>query len=349
MKFQEKNKPTYEFVLDTATKMLHLENDEVKYFKYSKYLPQYNELIVNQLYEQLIPENSVIIVGKSSRFDIKALTSFSILPDFEKIFDTTGMNTTYYSINYNWKEVPEDRMKDLDNEREEFKNKIKLPLNHTNKFISNLTQLVSNDTAKEGSHTVLPTKIGDIAYKEQEFVTIYHKKDRSFKLPKIQIMINTVHSYLRVVKSNDDHQIYLAYLLSLFQSLEINFSEAISAGLSLELKNEKVGSIISITTYSDLLDVVNEVLYENLFNKTISNTNLNYFRELLEAEKQKWQFEQPYIRGDSYFEIIKQWSIPNKYNFTEFILTETELNKISPEKIMFTALYYGNIEETTVK
>ena len=220
-----------------------------------------NSTEVEKLFSQLIPDNSVIILALKNE-TIKKIRSTS-----HKFFTINN-----YDVVRNLTHYITDLKFDID--RKDTKNNY-ITNYSGNKYISNKTEAI------EKEKQIINNK------KKKSAVSIYDTNLRHFKflretqfgLPKVHIMLNLFHPFLR--PGNDKHCIYFVFMLYLeYIEKEINttLADAIRAGNTFSITYDYKSARIEVFAFSDVVyDIMVEIkkilMNKDAFDKIIKSSN----------------------------------------------------------------------------
>ena len=297
---------------------LFFKNEKI-YFLRDVWLPGNFLKNLNYLKEytnQLTPNNSVIIFGFNS--DTLNKINIPYLTEFQK--------TKYFSLNYSCFDLDIDFEKKF-NYDEPYKVN-----NHKNIYISNYTSESNLDCDPEDEEkyfTEKPKSISKTGLKE-----FFFKKDTSFHLPKVYIILYFFHPYLRAQSpagDNDyfrDSKFFQIILHLTYLKREINFklADAIRAGNIILFNFNQNLFYIDIFAFSDVAEMISKVIKEIIesYSEEIIKQKFEIYREI--ALKDYLNFNSVDIliklRFDFYQNLTKTIDKPPIYNYYTFPLNE---------------------------
>ena len=345
MMFHEQKEANSAFTVDLAQNLFKVGKEGIKFINYEMFLPKKDPETIKKLFSQMTPENSVIVLSFSSTFPYQNITNFPFVKspsDFFKMDKTTH----YYNIQFNFEDINIQILSELANINQ-YDSVLAIPTQE-NLFLTKLNSLVSTSSNEEENTSILPTEIyGNYT----NHLSIFHKLDRTFRLPKFHLAINLIHPFFRK-NISFDYSIYLLYVTYLQNEINTIFCDAIAAGSSIQMETDENGIFIHITSYTDLFDIINEYIYKAILNQAITFETFDFYKELVVEELTNLYYTQPFRKTSEYFKMIMKYSMPNKYEI-DFIKKEEANEAIkryntSMVQQIVTLLYYGNIEKEKV-
>ena len=341
MKFHEQSEANSDFTESTAKKLFRVGKNGLSFFKYDIFMPKYNKDKIKDIFEQLIPENSAIILSFTDSYELN-VKNFTLVSNPEKLFAMKQL-THFYSLSYEWCNIIPSQLQFLKN-MNVYDDKLKIP-KKPNQFLTKLEHLVEPSSPDEGNSTILAeTLIGNTT----SHISLFYKLDRSLRLPKFHLTINLINPLFRV-KDDVNYTIYMLYTTYLTHAINLLFCEAVSSGSSLEITRNENGIFIHITSFTDLFDTVNDLAYKAIFSTDLSKETYIFYKELLKNELSNYSFEQPFSKAKQYFKMIIKNSLINIYEYQfedDSELIDKSLNTIPNQ--MISILYYGNIQKDKV-
>lgn len=345
MKFHEQSEADSDFTQSMARKLFRVGKNGLSFFKYDIFMPKYDKDKIKDIFEQLIPENSVIIFSFTDSYGLNSTSAnLSLVSDPDKLLKM-GQNTHFYSLSYEWSNIKQDQIEILKN-MNLYDEKLKIP-ETPNKFLTKEDKLVEPASSDEANPSILPERlIGDVS----NHISLFYKLDRSFKLPKFHLTINLINPFFRA-KNDEKYTIYMLYTTYLTHKINLLFCDAISSGSSLKTIRNENGYFIHITSFTDLFETVNELTYKAILNteKDLSEGNYEFYKELLENELSNYSYEQPFSKAKEYFKMIIKNSLINIYEYEfkdDSKLVNNSIDTIKDQ--MISILYYGNIQRDKV-
>ena len=260
------NEQNFTFTEDTNDIKLFTKNLGIKLFQKrnknnlfkDNWVQPFDFKVANKLFSQLIPNNSVIIIGLFSEAQKRARNNLSYYSfiNFTNLFKK-NIYIPAYSFSFSFI--------DLNTEFEKyFKDYDINNIFHENKYISKHKDPIKIDK-NEKSHFNFSTD--DFYINNSRKIT--YLKDTRYKLPKVHIVLNIYHPFIRPQKkekekeNEDKHCIYFEFILYLvFIKREINekLSDAIRAGNKITIGLTQNNIYINIFAFSDIVvDIISKV------------------------------------------------------------------------------------------
>ena len=310
-KINNENCSSY-FLKNNWIPSLDSDNDLYKFKKY---------------YEQLIPNNSVIIFGKNGKEKYKETCKsdhkFSL--NCEKLFVNKPKQTKYLFLKYIVDDLNVNFTKYFENNEKSYINFKK------NEYISDYLDLIPKDP-EDKNNDDLAYRIGNIS----NMRNFYFKKDTSFGIPKVHVSLNFFHPYLRpgdyfsnayLINNNSDEQKQIKYFLIMLywtyikKEIQENLNDAIRAGNSIVVSYNDNNLYIRIFAYSDKI----ETILEKIKNIITNTTNLENGEFKNKAELYKESLFEDYLNFKNanyttitlfyFYNILVNEKMFNRYKF----------------------------------
>ena len=315
VKYIDKSFDTIELAKANAEKLFKSQFN-LKYFLYIKFVPwdEDEEKIKNEsyyYYEQLKPENSIIIIALKDK-DKKKIScneSSPFLLDCNYFKDKNNTNfTKYYNVEY---------------------------INYTFDFNSSYLNINNNANiefinntfmTKHNKSFVGPKEKSTITQLENKniFNKFYFKRNVNFSLPKVYISLNLFHPYLRPMNSDiNEKKCYYFKIMEMFYAIKKKINEyladAIRVGNEISIGENENSLFINIFCYEDaaykIMEKIKNILIDMDWKSTdfISNNKI-YKNEVLEDY---FLYDKYYISDISryYFYTKVKNHLFNKYEF----------------------------------
>ena len=246
------------------------------FFKNLNYLKDYTN--------QLTPKNSVIIFGFND-YTLDKIKNTLESQNIYYLFDENDIqNTKYFSLKYSCFDL------DIDFEKKFNYDDPYQINNHANIYISNYTSesdLVYDPLDEEKYYTETSKSINKDDNGLKEF---FFKKDTSFHLPKVYIILYFFHPYLRAKKTEkdtdkyfEDNKFFQIILHLTYLEREINFklADAIRAGNIIEFDFNQNLFYIDVFAFSDVAEMILKVITEIIesYSEQVIKSKFEIYRE----------------------------------------------------------------------
>jgi insulysin len=187
---------------------------------------------------------------------------------------------------------------------------------------------------------VIETKNKDLKIEkiiDNEFATIFFKKDETFKLPEVSIKL----SILDPLFTNDLEKLLLKnlYIKALLDSLDSTFLAAKDAGLYPEIYSSDNSINISINGYSEKAEVLLEDILKNIKNLKISKDKFNLFLTSYMNDLESYQKIMPFYQANDYLYSILLTSKFSSLQLLNEIKNITYQNFLDFQKNLFKNSY----------
>ena len=223
-----------------------------KFFLKDIWIPRRKTVVnltrIQEYISQLIPKNSVIIIGiNNNTFEKKK--NLLDNSDFSYMFNNITRNE-FFDVNYS--------IDDLDNLGIKSQENLNYKLNYIpNVYITkydNSSKLTYNPDDK---YKFIDSKTQELFTNESNYLRVfYYRSDTSFKIPKVYIILKFFHPYLRANGSSEfrdqrffDIMIYNAYIK---REINLILADAIRAGNSITMNYNQNLFYIDIFAYEDI-------------------------------------------------------------------------------------------------
>ena len=258
LKYTERSYDTIDLAYGNGINIFYTQFNQ-KYYFYSQWCPwdekkSFNEnidIIKNESYlyfEQLKPENSVIILGVREN-EIKDLTcndnsyfplDCSYFKNEENIKYSKYYNIGYANLFFNSSDF-EDKL-DIDN---------KANISYIkNNYISNHTEIIRNPKSNDENMK------NPVIISKNLLNTFYFKRNINFRIPKVFISINLLHPYQRPLVNKLESSCYYFEILEIFTAIkrktEEKLANAIRAGNNIIFDYNENYLTINIFCYEDV-------------------------------------------------------------------------------------------------
>ena len=307
---------------------------------------------MNSYTSQLTPNNSVLIIGINNFTLTKFRDKFNNL-SFSDIFNNK-QNNSFFDIGFNNYTI------NIDFEKE-FKNDSRIS-ELKNEYISNYSQNIEyNPNDNFIYDNSLPEIIGN---KSNTLRVFYFKRVTSFRVPKVYLILNFYHPYLRPGGDNDFRDktffqimLYRAYIK---REIYLQLGDAISAGNSISMGFNQNLFFIDIFAFSDVMDrILSKIKDIIIKSKTIFASDDSIFLKKFELYKDSALEELYSIEHNSninikmrmnFYETLynKEKSVPI-YNYFKFpkdvyrIKNKTKIIDLDKLKYITNFIIHGNI------
>lgn len=235
---------------------------------------------MNRYTSQLSPNNSVLIFGINDYTLYKFkdnLNKFSF--NFTNLFNNPQKNN-YFDIDFNFIKLDIDFQK-------YFKNDSGI-LEFKNAYISNESKDIEYDPNDNFiNDNSLPEQIGNISNSLRVF---YFKKVTSFRVPKVYIILNFYHPYLRPGNGDNDFKNKIFFQIMLYRAyikreITLQLGDAIRAGNSINMGFNQNLFFIDIFAFSDVVLEILAKIKNIIINNSILTSKDSIFYKKFELYK----------------------------------------------------------------
>jgi len=319
-RFQEKNEDYTSFVSGLSTSMFDINsNTQYRNLLYMDYQhSEFDPNLIEASISKITPENSVILVGSHANI------SESLRNQFFKSSSNEYKQEKWYGTQYLVNSLDEFFLHNLNqfpvelNSRTEKKTinvdpQSSFELRKENNFITKLNSLIYSCEEKnlKCDSYEFTDKSGDLeptALYDDANLRVFYKIDRTFHVPKIYVYI---HVFSDMLKKNIVSYANFNFVSEYLEyELNTNLSQAVEAGNLVGLEFDDTGITITIQAYSDVVEKVIEIVFNNLFKLQPSEYT---FAEIFENAMKNFEdnkIRKPIIKNKLFFNKLL------KYNYT---------------------------------
>ena len=275
--FTEDSNDIKSFSKSLGIKVWEKRNKE-NFFK-DNWIQSFNFPIANELFSQLVPNNSVIIMALDSNAKNGALhnkSGYNFI-DFAYLF-ANSKNLSIYRVKYSSTE--------LKTEFEKYFNDVNINMFHDNKYISKYEEPIKTDEYDKKHFKFTTETLYTNISREFKYL-----KDTRYRIPKVHIVLNIYHPFIRPQNEEKERNcIYFEFILFLvYIKREINekLSDAIRAGNKFTIDHTQNNIYINIFAFSDvakdIVSIVKEIIIDNFQNFENLHDNKDLFRLYMQS------------------------------------------------------------------
>jgi len=352
-KFMDRDNDYSSFTAKISSKMFDYDYTDLLYSDFT--LNEFNEKLIKKFMNAFNPRNAIILIGAEHN---------SFRSDYLK--DTEIKHEKWYNTEYMINSLDEEILVALSLSRISFAKSENVDaeknfkLRSPNAYISNSSQLVrdcrdAKDSCELDEFDKIKGDFTPITLVDDINLKIFYKIDRSFNLPKINIVLKLFSADFN---SNASNLLYSTIFANYLEyNLSVSQSEAIETGNSIKLQVSNDGIYLDIFAFSDLAykilhDISNEIfkfhadslIYDDIVNLT--KNNLMLVRKSGKPYKKNNLFFNKMVKSNylPYNELITAYE-NNLLNFHDF---QGYVEAFKNEMTM-TVFVYGSIDTEEVE
>jgi secreted Zn-dependent insulinase-like peptidase len=354
-KFQEKSDDYTGYVSTLSTSMFDIE----KRYQYQSLLywdymhMEYDGELIDKLMSEIKIDNSIIMIGSHNDINDEIKNQFFKTSEIkkEKWYGTEYMVNNFdvfYMDNLN--QYPVD-LQTRTNKGLLVDTLKTFGLRSENKFISKMINLVSSC-----SELNIKCENEEFDYKNPDFtpitlidnpnLSIFYKIDKTFKVPKTYAYIYIISDSLKTsIESFSNFRFFSEYLE---YTLNTNLSEAVEAGNSVSLEFDDAGLTINISSYSDIMDKIIEIILNDLFKL---QPNEFTFKEIYESSIKSIQdnkIKKPVMKNKLFFNKLIKFNNTLYTDIIDYYYTKEQI-QIQNKNNTIANNYNNNNNSTIIK
>lgn len=352
-KFKDLEKDYSSLTAKISNEMFDVDYRNILYDDYD--LSVYNEDLIKNFLNNLNPRKAIVIIGSEDD---------NFPSDY--ISDGEANKEKWFKTEYLIDIIDESKLSALESFPVPFESSVNVDggksfkLRQKNEYISNFSDLVKDcrETKDSCELDEYDSKKGDltpISYANDINFKVFYKIDKSFKLPKVAIVLKFMSEHFN---KNPENNIY-ANILSNYLEYNLSFivGDALETGNSMKITSTNDGIYVEIFAFSDIAEKLinavsseifkfnpDSIIFEEIVEITRKNLN-NIQKTSKPFYKNSYYFKKmvrpSYIHYSELLEILKK----NKQNFHDF---RTFLEQFKSEMVL-TVFIYGSTEAEEVE
>jgi insulysin len=338
-KFLEKSDKYGDYLASIANSMFDYSYREILY---GDYLHSYfNETLIRNFMDNLIPENSLILIG-SHKFPPENYLINSIFKN------SKNETESFYKTKFIEAKLQQEMISIL--KHENLKTEYVFKIRPRNEYITEENNIVSclddENSGKESCTREMRINTPQLYLNETNF-KVWYKLDRSFLVPRVNINFHLITPYLRTTP--EDYlvlNIFHNYLKSNFESIFSDFKE--NGNDFIHTFNEN-GLVFTLTLFSDLTNKVIEKLFNNIFYPIIDEASFNNLYSMSIDEMKSFSESQPYVKSKQFFDKIVKYNVSGYMDILNFAHNTSHINSNITSKIPENKMEFKKFNEILKK